>query len=231
MKESLANCHNSNIQPEISLEISYIKCTYDINDINESIQIINNRGIQFINEEIEAKVKILNGDKKEKLIFKKKFDKLGLNTVHFIIEEKLTNMSYMFNQCSRLKEVNFISVETKQVTKMRALFEDCKELEYLDLSNFDTSNVNLMTLMFFRCHKLKEIKGLNNFNTVKVIDMVGMFEDCKELEYLDLSNFNTSNVLDIQCMFLCCHKLKEIKGINKFDTSKVTNMEGMFFNL
>ena len=53
---------------------------------NESIQIINNRGLEFINEEIEAK--ILNGDKKEKLIFKKKFNKLGLNTVYFIIEEK-----------------------------------------------------------------------------------------------------------------------------------------------
>ena len=29
-------------------------------------------------------------------------------------------------------------------------------------------------------------------------------------------------------MFNQCHKLKEIKGINKFNTSKVTNMSTMF---
>ena len=29
-------------------------------------------------------------------------------------------------------------------------------------------------------------------------------------------------------MFNHCHKLKEIKGINQFNTNKVTNMGGMF---
>ena len=29
-------------------------------------------------------------------------------------------------------------------------------------------------------------------------------------------------------MFIQCHKLKEIKGINKFNTKKVTNMKEMF---
>ena len=54
-----------------------IKCTYDIKDINNEIQIINNRVQNDINEEIEKKIKILNGEQKEKLIFKKKFNKLG----------------------------------------------------------------------------------------------------------------------------------------------------------
>ena len=31
-------------------------------------------------------------------------------------------------------------------------------------------------------------------------------------------------------MFNQCHKLKEIKGINNFNTSKVTNMNTMFQN-
>ena len=29
-------------------------------------------------------------------------------------------------------------------------------------------------------------------------------------------------------MFNECHKLKEIKGMNKFNTNQVTNMSGMF---
>ena len=38
------------------------------------------------------------------------------------------------------------------------------------------------------------------------------------------------NVTDMSLMFNQCHKLKEIKGINNFNTIKVTNMYGMFGN-
>ena len=50
-----------------------------------------------------------------------------------------------------------------------------------------------------------------------------MFQLCNELEYLDLSNFNTSNVTDMEGMFNECHKLKEKKVgvINKM----ITNMK------
>ena len=51
-----------------------------------------------------------------------------------------------------------------------------------------------------------------------------MFHQCKELEYLDISNFNTSNVTDLKKMFDRCYKLKQIKGINNFNTIHVTNM-------
>jgi len=58
--------------------------------------------------------------------------------------------------------------------------------------------------------------------------MNGMFAECKELEYLDLSNFDTSKVKNMGVMFYNCYKLKEIKGINKFNTNQVTNMNSMF---
>ncbi len=48
-----------------------------------------------------------------------------------------------------------------------------------------------------------------------------MFDSCKSLEYLDLSNFDTSNAEYMQGMFVRCSKLKEIKGINNFNTSRV----------
>ena len=91
--------------------VSYIKCTYEIKD-NNYIQIINNRYLDIINEEIESKVKIWNNGKKENLIFKKKFNKNGIYIIYFIIEKKLNNMSLMFNNCSSLKEINFISFQT-----------------------------------------------------------------------------------------------------------------------
>ena len=181
----LPSSNISNIQTNVNNSISYIECTYDIKDINTETQIMNNRGEVFINEEIESKIKILNGKQREKLTLKKKFNRIGRNIVIFIIEEKLNNMSYMFDKCNSLKEIKFHFVETIQVNRMRALFEDCNELEYLDLSNFNTSNVTDMSGMFGFCHKLKEIKGINNFNTINVTKMNNMFEECKELEFLD----------------------------------------------
>ena len=108
---------------------------------------------------------------------------------------------------------------------INSLFEDCKDLLSIDLSNFDTSKVNDMGFMFNECKKLKEIKGINKFNTSNVINMGRMFQLCNELEYLDLSNFDISKVNDMGYMFNECKKLKEIKGINKFNTSNVINME------
>ena len=55
-----------------------------------------------------------------------------------------------------------------------------------------------------------------------------MFNECHELEYLDLSNFNTFNVDHMGLMFSGCYKLKEIKGLNNFDTSYVKYIYGMF---
>ena len=196
-------------------QISYIKCIYEITDYNEN-QIINNTdGIEF-NKEVESKIKILNNGKKENIIFKKKFDKIGMNTIYFIIEEKLNDMSFLFNNCSSLKEINFISFETDNANSMKAMFQSCNKLENLDLSNFNTSKVTNMSRMFCNCNKLKKIKGIENFNTSQVINMKEMFQSCNELEYLDLSNFNVLNVTDKESIFNECNKLKEVKGREKF---------------
>ena len=58
-------------------------------------------------------------------------------------------------------------------------------------------------------------------------NMSGMFQNCIKLINLDL-NFDTSNVRDMSYMFNECNELKEINGINKFNTSKVTNMISLF---
>ena len=109
MKEVLKEAKIINKPAQFKENISYIKCVYNIKDHNET-QIINYKGETGINEEIESKVKIWNGERTEKLIFKKKFEKLGINVIYFIIEENLNNMSFMFNECSSLKEVNFVNV-------------------------------------------------------------------------------------------------------------------------
>ena len=93
------------ILPKLKVGQSLIKCTYDIKDDSET-QIINdiyeNEFVFLINEEIQKKIKIWNNNKTEKLIYRKSFNKLGTNTIYFIIEEKLNDMIFIFNECISL---------------------------------------------------------------------------------------------------------------------------------
>ena len=71
-------------------------------------------------------------------------------------------MSYMFNECKKLKEIKGInSFNTNKVINMKAMFQLCNELEYLDLSSLNTSNVIDMGYMFYNCNKIKANKRNN----------------------------------------------------------------------
>ena len=195
-----ANQNDSNYQDNLNYfsddntMISF-SCSYLVEDTNKYIRLINDRFENYVNSEISSKIKILNGNKKEKLIFQKKFNKTGIYKIDYIIEGTIHNMAFMFNECSSLKQIEFFSCDTSKVIDMGFMFSLCNELEYADLSVFDTSNVLNMHSMFYGCMKLKAINGIENFNTANVVDMRTMFLRCEELEYLDLSSFNTSNVL------------------------------------
>ncbi len=208
-----------------NIQISF-RCYYNIEDIENTIAIINSGYLTlFENEELDSKIRILNGNKKEKLgSGYKKFDKTGINSVDFIVEGKLTNMSYIFIKCESLKKVEFISIDTSKVTSMNQMFSGCNSLESVDLSNFNTSNVENMEKMFEGCSKLKEIKGLNNFNTSNLYNMCYMFSGCNSLEYLDISNVDFSSIRHAEKMFVGCSKLKEIKGITNITYKIIPNI-------
>ena len=99
----------------------------------------------------------------------------------------VTDMSGMFNECHKLKEIKGINkFNTNKVETFSGMFQNCYQLINLDL-NFDTSNVTDMGFMFNKCNELKEIKGIDKFNTNKVIDMNAMFQECNNLISLNLN--------------------------------------------
>ena len=103
-----------------------IKCTYDIKDYN-AVQIINGRYQNYLNKDLEDKIKIWNNNKKENLSHIKRFDKLGLNVIYFIVEEKLKNLSFIFTDCSSLKHIQFINPQTEEVIAMCGMFDQRNE--------------------------------------------------------------------------------------------------------
>ena len=137
-------------------------------------------------------------------------------------------MSYAFDGCSRLSDLNLSGLDTSNVTSMSCMFKDCAGLAKLDLSSFDTSSVTDMGLMFYGCASLKELY-LSSFDTARVTDMSRMFSGCLELCILDISSFDTSNVTAMISMFYECRKLPHL-NLAHFNTEKANNMRFMFGN-
>ena len=139
---------------------------------------------------------------------------------------KVTNMSWMFFNCTSLTSLDLSNFNTSNVTNMSDMFYKCSSLTTLDLSSFNTSNVTNMWQMFASCSSLTSL-NLGNFNTSKITDMSDMFNSCSSLTNLDLSHFNTSKVTDMSNMFCGCSSLTNL-DLSGFNTSNVTNMMNMF---
>ncbi len=160
------------------------------------------------------------------------------NLVSIINLEKLdtsnvTNMSHMFEKCTKLKDVNVSQFNTENVTDMSRMFNMItgnSSLTNLDVSGFNTSNVTTMEYMFYRCQRLTSL-AINNWNTQNVVNMRGMFHSCSNLSELDLSNWNTEKVTDMSYLFHGCSGLKaETLVLTNLNTSQVTTMQSMFFS-
>lgn len=140
---------------------------------------------------------------------------------------KMTDMSWMFDNCLILTTLDLSNFDTSNVTNMSYMFSECKSLTSLDLSNFDTSKVTDMSYMFSYCSMLISL-DLSSFDTSNVTDMSYMFEDCTGLTLLDLSNFNTENVTDMHYMFKYCDSLTTIYISDKWNTTSVIFSDDMF---
>ena len=220
--------HMDNIINSINFIIGKIEITAE--DRGKEIQLINNKNEDDygMNDDIEEKILIIINGIIKKNILTFKFDTVGQKKIYYISED-LTNMSYMFDDCSKLKEINLASFDTTKVTNMAFMFWGCFGLEQINLTSFDTSNVTNMSGMFCGCLGLKEINLPDSFDTSQVTNMSYMFSSCSGLKEINFpEKFNTARVTNMQEMFFNCSELKEIYLKESFITSEVTNMSYMF---
>ena len=146
--------------------------------------------------------------------------------LEYLNTAKVTDMHYMFGNCSKLPSLDVTNFNTAKVTDMSDMFKGCSALTSLDVTKFDTRNVTNMEGMFSSCSKLTSL-DVTNFNTVNVKNMMKMFAGCKALTSLDVTNFNSENVTNMNRMFYQCSKLTSL-DVSNFNTKKVTNMGFMF---
>ena len=146
--------------------------------------------------------------------------------LEYLNTEKVTDMSRMFNNCSKLTSFDVSKFNTVKVTNMSNMFKGCSELTSLDVTNFNTEKVTDMRYMFGNCSKLPSL-DVTNFNTAKVTDMSYMFTGCSALTSLDVTKFDTRNVTTMEGMFSACSKLTSL-DVTNFNTVNVKNMMKMF---
>ena len=132
--------------------LNRIICIYNIKEINEPIQILNDK----TNGDKNNYILYLN-NKKVNFNFKYKFSQKGKYVIKIILNQLLKYMSCMFNKCSSLISLNLSNFNTINVNNMNGMFNKCSLLTSLNLSNFNTINVKDMNCMFQLCSSLENL--------------------------------------------------------------------------
>lgn len=168
-------------------------------------------------------------------------------------DNKLGNISYMFDNCIELTSITGFPVASNAITNTEHLFYNCPKLGTVDISGlagsptsiagmfyncgeftqisfnsaFLTANCTDMSRLFSNCSKLTAVNA-DGFNTSNVTTMASMFQNCSQLTELDLSGFNTAKVISFASMFSGCSALTTIGAGTKFVSTVVTSIGGMF---
>ena len=155
--------------------------------------------------------------------------------------DNITNMKYMFYRSRIVGNLDFSNWATGKVTDMTYMFWDSngsnknyngteyaiENYSYLTgLNNWNLQSVTNMTYMFYNSKYYDFQDKELVWDTSKVTDMTYMFAYCNAYNFPKLS-FDTRNVTNMAYMFKGFESYNDLK-LNFTDTSKVTNMSGMF---
>ena len=109
---------------------------------------------------------------------------------------EVTNMSWMFYNCSKLTSLDLSHFNTSKVISMTQMFTYCFGLTSLDLSHFNTSKVTYMNKMFYNSTNLRTIYVGNGWSTAAVTTSTDMFSYSTSLVGGQGTTWNESNPTD-----------------------------------
>ena len=129
-----------------------------------------------------------------------------------------------------MKLEKLIGTETwnpTSATKMSSMFYGCGHLTDLDLSGWNVPKLTHCSHMFADCYNLVNL-DLSGWQTPSLKIMDAMFNNCESMTFVDMSSFDTSNVTEFSQLFESCYSLKEIKGLENWNTAKGASFSEMF---
>ena len=178
---------------------SYINIIYDINkEKGDEIKIF---GSEFV-ENNKNICKMVIDNKKYEIADKYNIENYKYNRLNIKLMgiDKISDMSYMFDECSSLSSLTHIS-------------------------KWNTNNVEDMSYMFSGCSSLSSLPDISNWNTNNITNMSGIFNWCLSLSSLpDISKWNTNNVTNMSYLFSGCSSLLSLPDISKWNTRIYVNI-------
>ena len=130
-----------------------------------------------------------------------------------------TNMGQLFRFCLNLERIDGIeTLNTHNVMFMQNMFQQCSKLIELDISNWNVSNVTNMNGMFRDCNNIETI-NVSNWDTDKVASMNSMFTNCGSLINVTMNDSDYNSVNKIINVLPNNNGVLNIVGVN--DLSRV----------
>ncbi|EMF0042617.1 BspA family leucine-rich repeat surface protein [Enterococcus hirae] len=133
-----------------------------------------------------------------------------------------------------LTSIDFSGLDMDNVVSMYATFDGnfLPNLTTLNFGNNTLPNVTTMEIAFNQFKSLQKIDQHWTFGKLKTMKQMFWAKDDNSSQLTsigDTAGWDTSTVTNMQGMFLNCTKLENL-DLSRWDTSNVTNMSNMFWN-
>ena len=131
--------------------------------------------------------------------------------------EGITDMSYMFNECSKLTIIS--EIDTSNVSNFKYCFNECSNLN--EISSLNTSNGINFEYMFTGCSKITTIPYLDTSKGTNFYEFLYNAKSITTIPQLDLSS-----ATNINGFFENCTKLVSVPPLN---VPNITGQVSYFF--
>jgi len=242
---------NKKIEDKIKDEFSGFFIGKKLKDeiFSDNIRIL---GHNFVRNNTNKAKLIINNKKYilKEIINSKEFNYNKIK-INIILSKDISNISYMFMNCSKLLEISIyddiIDITNKKPYESEDSYNniDYNEDIYDNILNnlcYDYiypnySAIAISTKEEESCYHSNntEIKDINE--NIKIYqyncysNISNMFTNCLSLtSFPDIFKKNTNNIKNISNMFVNCSSLLSLPDISKWNTNNVTHMSFMFIN-
>ena len=142
--------------------------------------------------------------------------------------EYVEDMSNLFNNCPKLEKPHFPKeVKAPLVKSIDYMFGNCEKLESFDFSLFKFEQLESVSYVFQGATNLNNVT-FGNFSCINCKTIAGLFDGCTSLKEVDLSGFQTTEILvNFSSAFSGCTSLESV-NLSGFKFSENCTIEGMF---
>ena len=142
--------------------------------------------------------------------------------------EKVGNMSNLFNNCSKLEKPHFPKeVKAPLVKSIDYMFGSCEKLTSFNLSIFTFEKLESASYVFQGAKNLNNVT-VGNFNCTNCKTIAGLFDGCTSLKEVDLSGLIiTEKLVNFSSAFNGCTSLKSV-NLSGLSFPSNCSMDGMF---